>query len=111
MRRNQLNAAIPDPPELGSALNTMDVEFAEASDCGPVRPHNEDFVGHSLPSSPQHARSRGWIFVLADGVGGQDRGEVASRLAVENLLDQCAVSPKGESASALFSRSIQFANT
>ena len=68
----------------------LDIEFAEASDCGPVRPHNEDFVGHSLPSNPEHARSRGWVFVLADGVGGQDRGEVASRLAVETVLAECA---------------------
>src|ERR1700692_3282607 len=111
MRRNQLNAAIPDPPELGSALNTMDVEFAEASDCGPVRPHNEDFVGHSLPSNPQHARSRGWVFVLADGGGGPGRGEVPSRLAVETLLAECASSPQSENSAALFARSIQSANT
>jgi PPM family protein phosphatase len=111
VRRNQLSAAVPDVPELGSTSNMLDIEFAEASDCGPVRPHNEDFVGHSIPSDPQHARTRGWIFVLADGVGGQDRGEVASRLAVETVLDQCAVSPKGENPSALFSRSIQSANT
>jgi PPM family protein phosphatase len=111
MRRNPMNAAVPDPPELGSVTNRMDVEFAEASDCGPVRPHNEDFVGHSLPSNPQHARSRGWIFVLADGVGGQDRGEVASRLAVETVLSECATSSKGENPESLFERSIQTANT
>jgi protein phosphatase len=89
----------------------LDVEFAEASDCGPVRPHNEDFVGHSVPSDPQHAGSRGWIFVLADGVGGRDRGEVASRLAVETVLAECATSPQSENSAALFARSIQAANT
>ena len=61
----------------------LDIDFAELSDCGPVRPHNEDFVGHSLPSNPEQARNRGWLFTLADGVGGQERGEVASQLTVE----------------------------
>jgi PPM family protein phosphatase len=89
----------------------LDIEFAEASDCGPVRPHNEDFLGHSLPSSPQHARTRGWVFVLADGVGGQDRGEVASRLAVETILAECANSPAAENSAGMFSRSIQVANS
>ena len=110
MRRNPMSAAVPDPAELSPALNMMDIEFAEATDCGPVRPHNEDYVGHSLPSSSAHARSRGWVFVLADGVGGRDRGEVASRLAVETILSECATLAKGENTEALFERSIQAAN-
>ena len=110
MRRNPMTAAVPDPPELSSASITMDLEFAEATDCGPVRPHNEDFVGHSLPSSADHARSRGWVFVLADGVGGRDRGEVASRLAVETVLSAWATLAKGENPEALFERTIQTAN-
>jgi PPM family protein phosphatase len=110
MRRNPMSAAVPEPPELRAPSITMDIEFAEATDCGPVRPHNEDFVGHSLPSSADHARSRGWVFVLADGVGGRDRGEVASRLAVETVLSECATLSKGENPEALFERSIQSAN-
>ena len=124
MRRNRLNAALQDTPDLDPSTPTtgapgtleavspmLDIEFAEASDCGLVRPHNEDYLGHSLPSSPQHARSRGWVFVLADGVGGQDRGEVASRLAVETVLAECGNSPATESSAAMFSRSIQAANS
>jgi protein phosphatase len=110
MRRNPMSAAVPDPVELRSVSNAMDIEFAEVTDCGPVRPHNEDFIGHSLPSSPQQAQTRGWVFVLADGVGGSDRGEVASRLAVETLLSECATSAKGENSESLFERSIQSAN-
>jgi serine/threonine protein phosphatase PrpC len=111
VRRNRLSAAIQDTPELESISPMLDIDFAEASDCGPVRPHNEDFVGHSLPASPQHARSRGWLFVLADGVGGQDRGEIASRLTVETLLAESANSPSGENSAGLFARAIQSANT
>lgn len=64
----------------------LDLEFAELSDSGRVRTHNEDYLGHVAPGSPAQARSHGWIFALADGVGGQRQGEVASRAAVQEVL-------------------------
>jgi len=64
----------------------LNIEFAELSDPGRVRAHNEDYIGHVAPESPARARSHGWIFALADGVGGQRQGEVASRAAVQEVL-------------------------
>src|SRR5260370_21649487 len=63
----------------------LDVEFSQLSDPGRVRPRNEDYVGYALPRSPAEARSHGWLFALADGVGGQRQGEVASRAAIEEV--------------------------
>ena len=64
----------------------LDLEFAQASDRGRVRDHNEDYVGCVLPEVPEREQTHGWLFALADGVGGQEKGEVASRTAVETLL-------------------------
>ena len=64
----------------------LDLEFSELSDTGRVRTRNEDYLGHVVPGSPAHARSHGWLFALADGVGGQRQGEVASRAAVQEVL-------------------------
>jgi len=64
----------------------LDIEFAELSDPGRARTRNEDYVGHVVPDSPSQARSHGWLFALADGVGGQRQGEVASRAAVQEVL-------------------------
>src|SRR5271166_1892329 len=64
----------------------MELEFALARDCGRVRGHNEDYVGCALPEVPEREQTHGWLFALADGVGGQEKGEVASRTAVETLL-------------------------
>jgi len=64
----------------------LDLEFAELSDVGRARAHNEDYLGHVVPGSPSQACSHGWLFALADGVGGQRQGEVASRAAVQEAL-------------------------
>jgi serine/threonine protein phosphatase PrpC len=109
--RNPFNIAAPVARDLETIPVMLDIEFAEISDCGPVRPHNEDCVGHSLPTSPEQVRNRGWLFTLADGVGGQERGEVASRLTVDTMLAECAKAPPAEAHATLLTRAIQAANT
>jgi len=64
----------------------MELSYAELSSPGPVRENNEDFVGFFQPQSLEEKRSRGALAALADGVGGLNLGEVASRLAVETAL-------------------------
>jgi serine/threonine protein phosphatase PrpC len=88
----------------------LDLEFAQLSDPGRVREHNEDYVGFVIPASPDEIRSRGWLFALADGVGGQDKGEVASRTAVECILAGFRGASAGEAHSALLPRLVQAAN-
>ena len=54
------------------------MEVAGQTDVGCVRANNEDNFGYD---------SRYGIFVLCDGMGGQAAGEVASKMAVDTLLD------------------------
>ena len=93
--------------ELSAMLN---LEFAQLSDPGLAREHNEDYVGHVAPKTPDQARTHGWLFVLADGVGGQARGEVASRVAVECMLSGFLATPR-EPLTTVLPRLIQRANT
>ncbi len=88
----------------------LDVEFAQLSDPGLLRDNNEDYLGCVLPRSPEEARTHGWLFALADGVGGQQRGEVASNLAVEELLAGFRKAIPGEPYTGLLPRLIQAAN-
>ncbi|MGH9407408.1 MAG: PP2C family protein-serine/threonine phosphatase [Terriglobia bacterium] len=88
----------------------MELEFAQLSDCGRERDHNEDYLGCALPETPARARTHGWLFALADGVGGQEKGEVASRVAVESLLEEFPRAPPGELHSHLLPRLVQDAN-
>ncbi len=89
----------------------LELEFAQLSDPGKVRGQNEDFIGYAEPSTPEQVRSHGWLFVLADGCGGHDRGEVASQMAVDTLVSSFYASPAGEASRGSLQRLVQSANT
>lgn len=89
----------------------LQLEFAELSDVGRVRPHNEDYSGTVLPSTEAEGRTHGWLFALADGVGGEEKGEVASQTAIETLIAGFHAAPKGEAHTVLLPRLAQKANT
>jgi protein phosphatase len=101
------NVAVDISPPRTSML---DVEFAQFSDCGRVREHNEDYLGHALPATPEQVRTHGWLFALADGVGGHELGEVASRAAVESLLAGFREATGEEAHAALLPRLVRAAN-
>jgi serine/threonine protein phosphatase PrpC len=88
----------------------LDLEFVERTDVGRVRDHNEDYLGYASPATPAQVRTHGWLFVLADGVGGHQLGEVASKTAVESMVAGFHDAKDGESHSAVLQRLVQQAN-
>jgi serine/threonine protein phosphatase PrpC len=84
---------IPDTFELGLL-----------SDIGNTRSNNEDSCGH-LIEAPDRV-----LFAVADGVGGYDGGEVASKMAVDITLQAYGESPKEWGASKRLHRAVQRAN-
>lgn len=88
----------------------LDVQFGQASDPGKIRKNNEDSMGSFIPASRQQARSHGYLFAVADGVGGMDLGEVASATAVDVLMEEFAKAQPGSMLISLLPRLIAFAN-
>ena len=64
----------------------MKVKCHQLSSAGAVRDHNEDYVVFWEPEDFEQRRDKGSIAILADGVGGEKNGDIASRLAVETAL-------------------------
>src|ERR1700733_13632796 len=107
---NQNHSPWVAPARSSASGHMLDLEFVERTDVGRVRDHNEDYLGYASPATPAKVRTHGWLFVLADGVGGQEKGEVASKTAVECMVDGFHSSKDGESHSAVLQRLVQEAN-
>ena len=57
----------------------MELTYAEICVPGPVRSNNEDHVGFWQPATAEDRREIGAIAVMADGVGGNERGRNRQR--------------------------------
>jgi protein phosphatase len=57
------------------------------TDTGRVRGHNEDFVSYWEPPDGEAEKENGWLYIVADGVGGADAGEVASEMTTQHTID------------------------
>ena len=93
-----------------AAAPMLDVQFGQASDFGKVRTNNEDAMGSFIPASRHQARSHGYLFAVADGVGGMDLGEVASATAISVITEEFAKAQAGTMLISLLPRLIQHAN-
>lgn len=88
----------------------LDIQFGQASDPGKVRTNNEDFLGSFIPASRHQARALGYLFAVADGVGGMDLGEVASATAIKTITEGFAAAQEGTLLPGLLPRLVQHAN-
>lgn len=66
--------------------NIGKISSAYSTDTGRIRDHNEDFVIGHEPQNKEQAAQDGWLYIVADGVGGADAGEVASSYASEKVI-------------------------
>ncbi len=61
------------------------IELANLSDVGRERENNEDYFCYAEPATDEEFFCKGRLAVIADGMGGEDGGEIASRLAVDSV--------------------------
>jgi PPM family protein phosphatase len=70
------------------------IDFANLTDVGCQRKRNEDFSGYWEAASDESFQRKGRLAVVADGMGGYEGGEQASRIAVDTV---CEVYEQAES--------------
>jgi protein phosphatase len=61
------------------------IEMASLTDVGCQRENNEDFLSYWEPDSDADFQKKGRLALIADGMGGYEGGQEASRLAVETI--------------------------
>jgi PPM family protein phosphatase len=65
--------------------DTPRLHIARLSDIGRARDHQEDMVGVCAPADPATLIRKGYLLIVADGMGGHNTGEVASATAVAEI--------------------------
>ena len=72
------------------------LQFCDRTDIGRRRSNNQDAKA-VLTATPQQYRTRGWLFMVADGMGAHAAGELASAMAAERVPriyeQRCEFSP------------------
>jgi PPM family protein phosphatase len=93
---------------VGAEMLEMRVDIGTLSDVGCVREVNEDSIRVIRPTDPNELAKRGILVVVADGMGGHNAGEIASRLAVEAVVERYA--DETQDPGTALARSIERAN-
>ncbi len=83
--------------------SSIEIEFFQLTDVGSVRDGNEDALGF-------WPHGEGFLFAVADGLGGHSSGEVASALALEALAREMAAAVDAGPPVRNLKRAVQQAN-
>lgn len=71
------------------------------TDLGRVRENNEDKYEFFVPTDEATLAAKGAVFVVCDGMGGHEAGQIASELATKTFIDVYLNHPASETESAL----------
>lgn len=76
------------------------VNVGAKTDIGRVRENNEDKFEYFLAESPADIAGKGHVFVVCDGMGGHEAGQIASELACKTFIDVYRNHPSDDPQSA-----------
>ncbi len=91
-------------------VRSVQLDVGQFSHPGRKRSNNEDWLGTFQPEDPERLASKGSLFLVADGMGGHQSGEMASRRAVDHVIRTYLDDPNEDVITSL-ERAIESANS
>ncbi|MBN1659570.1 MAG: Stp1/IreP family PP2C-type Ser/Thr phosphatase [Anaerolineae bacterium] len=91
MTNRSMTEPAPDARKMAArtpGAPALELVPVKLTDVGRSRPHNEDYADFFVPDDPQLLAAKGSLFLVADGMGGHQAGEVASQGAVEMVSSE-----------------------
>lgn len=79
----------------------LEITFVKGTDVGRSRDHNEDYLDAFSPPDPAQRSQKGDLFIVADGMGGHQAGDVASQTAVSVISREYYADPGTDVRAAL----------
>jgi protein phosphatase len=77
------------------------IDLANLTDVGCERENNEDYYCYVEPEDEAIYSKRGRLAIIADGMGGYEGGQIASRIAVEAVREAYLKDPEQDALEAL----------
>jgi len=97
----QPKTTTPIPGQGTAPRGPLVLDAITMTDPGRVRDHNEDFVDFHVPADTQQLERKGAIYLVADGMGGHQAGEIASQGAVETVIQHYYAAPQADVGGSL----------
>ena len=99
-----------DEKEYATMATPFTFHVGQRTDIGRHRKNNEDGLTSIIPEDQKLLAKRGALFLVSDGLGGHNNGEVASQLAIRTISDSYYQDTNDDIAQSL-REAIQKANT
>lgn len=95
---------------MAESRKVLSLEVGKLTDTGRIRQHAFDSLGFFKPASPELLFQKGELFLVADGMGGQELGVRTARLATDIIIKRYFDTPLNNSIEEALKHAFNYAN-